>query len=83
MILENGNFKIFDYDPIKKKEERIQRILRKMKNRLSQQENLSLYASESWPGKFYGTAKVHKTSKNDTVDELPYGQLFLRFCLHL
>ena len=38
---------------------------------LSQQENLRLYPSGSCPGKFYGTAKVHKISENDTVDELP------------
>ena len=38
MILEKGNFKILDHDPTKKTEEKIQRILRKMKNRLSPQE---------------------------------------------
>ena len=54
-----------------KKQEKIQRILPKMKNRLSPQEYLRLYPSGSCPGKFYGTAKVHKISENDTVDELP------------
>ena len=54
-----------------KKQEKIQRILRKMKIRLSPQEYLRLYPSGSCPGKFYGTAKVHKISENDTVDELP------------
>ena len=54
-----------------KKQEKIQRILRKMKNRLSPQEYLRLYPSGSCPGKIYGTAKVRKISENDTVDELP------------
>ena len=71
MILENDNFKTLDRDPTKKPEEKIQRILWKMKNRLSPQEYLRLYPSGSCPGKFYGTAKVHKISENDTVDELP------------
>ena len=61
MILENGNFKMLDYNSTKKKnEEKIQQILLKIKNRLSQQEYLHLYPSGSCPGKFYGTAKVHK-----------------------
>ena len=42
-----------------------------MKNRLSPQEYLRLYPSGSCTDKFYGTAKVHKISENDTVDELP------------
>ena len=71
MILEKGNFKILDHDPTKKTEEKIQRILRKMKNRLPPQEYLRLYPSGSCPGKFYGTAKMHKIFENDTVDELP------------
>ena len=54
-----------------KTEKKIQRTLWKMKNRLSQQDNIRLWPSGSCPGKFYGTAKVHKRSWNDTVDELP------------
>ena len=42
-----------------------------MKNRLSQQEYLRLNQSGSCPGTFYGIAKVHKISENDTVDKLP------------
>ena len=71
MILEKDNFKTLDLDPTKKTEEKMQRISRKMKNRLSPQEYLRLYPSGSCPGKFYGTAKVDKISENDTVDELP------------
>ena len=32
---------------------------------------LRLYPNGSCPGKYYGTAKLHKISENDTVDELP------------
>ena len=59
-----------------KKQEKIQRILRKMKSRLSPQEYLRLYSSGSCPGKFYGTAKVHKISENGKVDELPVRPIF-------
>ena len=38
---------------------------------LLQQEYLRLYPSGFCPGKFHGTAKVHKISENDTVDKLP------------
>ena len=41
-----------------------------MKNTVSQREYLRLYPSGSCPSKFYGIAKVHKISENDTVDEL-------------
>ena len=68
MIVENDNFETLDHDPTKITEEKIQRILRKMKNRLSP---LRLYPSGSCPGKLYGTAKVHKISENNKVDELP------------
>ena len=71
MILEKDNFKTLDHEVTKKTKEKIQRILRKMKNRLSPQEYLCLCPSGCCPGKFYGTAKVHKISENDTVDELP------------
>ena len=71
MILEKDNFKTLDHEVTKKTKEKIQRILRKMKIRLSPQEYLCLYPSGSCPEKFYGTAKVHKISENDTVDELP------------
>ena len=65
MILENDRFKTLDHDPTKKTEEKIQPILRKMKNRLSRQKYLRLYTSGSCPGKFYGTAEVQKISEND------------------
>ena len=69
-ILKNDNFKILDHDSTEKPEQ-TEQILRKNKNISSQQEYIHLYPSRSYRGKFYGTAKVHKIFKNDTVDELP------------
>ena len=37
---------------------------------------ISKYPSGSCPGKFYGTAEVHKIFENDTVDELPIRPIF-------
>ena len=44
-----------------------------MKNekQITKQEYLRLYPSGSCPVKFCTTAKVHKISENDTVDEVP------------
>ena len=44
-----------------------------MKNRLSQQEYLSLNLSGTCPGKFYGIVKVRKISENGTVTNFQYG----------
>ena len=50
---------------------KIQRILRKIKSKFSEQEYKRLYPTGSSPGKFYGTAKMHKLSLNGKVDDLP------------
>ena len=76
MILENGNFKMVDYNSTKKNEEKIQQILLKIKNRLSQQEYLHLHPSGSCPGKFYRTAKVHKILQMTKLTNFQYSQLF-------
>ena len=49
----------------------MQRILRKIKSKVSEQEYKPLYPTGSRPGKFYGTAKMHKLSLNGKVDDLP------------
>ena len=46
-------------------------MLRKIKPNLTDQEYKRLYPSGSAPGKFYGTAKLHKISINDGLDKLP------------
>ena len=43
----------------------------KSSQNLTDQEYKRLYPSGSAPGKFYGTAKLHKISINDDVDKLP------------
>ena len=42
-----------------------------MKRRLTVQEYCQLYPTGSDPGRFYGTAKLHKLPANDTIEELP------------
>ena len=58
-------------DPTKKTEEKIRRVLRKIKRSLSTQEYSTIYPTGSCPGKFYGTSKVHKLSENGNIDQLP------------
>ena len=52
----------------------IQCTLRKMKSKLSTEQYKKLYPTVSNAGRFYGTAKVYKTVRNDKVDKLPYVQ---------
>ena len=77
MILENGNFKTLDFDLTKKTEEKIQRILRRIKNRISQYKYLRLYA-DLGPLSFMEQL-VHEISENDTVDELPIRSIVSNF----
>ena len=52
-------------------ENKIQRTLRKLKRRLSTQQYCQMYPTASFPGKIYGTAKLHKLPINGTVHDLP------------
>ena len=45
-----------------------------MKSKLSTEQYKKLYPTVSNAGRFYGTAKVYKTVRNDKVDKLPYVQ---------
>ena len=47
---------------------KIQIGLRKIKLKLPSNK---IYPTGSAPGEFYGTAKIHKLSPNDTINELP------------
>ena len=38
---------------------------------ITKQEYFKLYPSGSSPGKFYGTAKLHKIGKNGNINDLP------------
>ena len=57
--------------PTKLTEEIVQRIVRKIKSKITIQEYKRLYPSGSCPGKFYGTSKLHKIDPKGLVDDLP------------
>ena len=56
---------------MKTTERKVQNVLRKIKSTFSPNEYKQLYPTGSSPGKFYGTAKIHKLSQGDQVDKLP------------
>ena len=70
-LLQTNQFMKLNHDPTKPIEGKIQRILRKVKNRLSSKEYYLLYPTGSWPGKFYGTAKIHILPLNGFIENLP------------
>ena len=49
---------------------KIQKAVRKIKNKPSPKEYLNIYPTGSSPGKFYGTAKKHKLTPTGTTDDL-------------
>ena len=51
--------------------DKIQRVLRKIKSKVSEQEYNRLYPTGSCPGKFCETAKIHKFPLNGDVDDVP------------
>ena len=59
-ILTSDQFKVFENDPTKTLESKVQRVLRKMKHIADEKLCNRLYPTSSKPGSFYGTAKVHK-----------------------
>ena len=70
-LLENDRFAKINDDSMKRIESKIQRYVRKLKSKITEEEYSKLYPTGSNPGKFYGTAKIHKLSYNDTTDQLP------------
>ena len=56
---------------MKTTERKVQNVLRKIKSKFPPNEYKQLYPTGSSPGKFYGTAKIHKLSQGDQVDKLP------------
>ena len=65
-----GEVTKLDQDPTCYIENKVQRTLRKIKSTMPQNVYSKLYPSRSCPGKFYGTAKMHKLLTND-VNDLP------------
>ena len=72
-ILNTKQFFKLQKDPTKNIEMKIQKAVRKIKNKLSPKEYLNIYPTGSSPGKFYGTAKKHKLTPTGTIDDLPIG----------
>ena len=70
-LLSSNQFKHLPNVPIKSLETKVERTIRKIKSKLSAQEYKKLYPTRSWPGKFYGTAKIHKLPVNGGINELP------------
>ena len=62
-LLSAKQFTTLTNDPNKTLESKVQRNLRKMKSK-------KLYPTGSCPGKFYGTAKIHKVPVNGNIDDL-------------
>ena len=60
-------------DNTKNVEEAIQKTLFKVKNAIGEEEYQKIYPSGSNPGKFYGTAKIHKVKPEDEdkLEKLP------------
>ena len=69
-ILDTNQFTKISADRKKKTEEKIQRVLRKIKS-FSTQVYSTIYPTGSCPGKFYGTAKFHNLPENGNRDQLP------------
>ena len=61
-------------DPTATTERKVQQILRKIKQKLPNEVYQKLYPTGLSPGKFYGTAKIHKLQPNQGIDELPLDQ---------
>ena len=70
-LLNTHQFKKLTSDPTKKYEAKIQRQVRKIKSCLTTTQYRKIYPTGSNPGRFYGTAKVHKLKENDGVADLP------------
>ena len=58
-------------EPTYATERKIQRVVRKMKLKLPSSIYSKIYPTCSAPGKFYGTAEIHKLSPNNTINDLP------------
>ena len=70
-LLNTERFKRLTKDPTATTERKIQKVLRKIKSKFSEQEYKRLYPTGSAPTRFYGTAKLHKLKNDSTVDDLP------------
>ena len=68
--LDTENFVKQPTDNTKTIENKVQRMLHKIKKKLDKNTYERLYPSGSNPGRFYGTAKVHKLEPQDIEQTL-------------
>ena len=71
ILLNTSQFNKLTKDPTHAAERKMQRVVRKMKLKLPSNIYSKIHPTGSAPRKFYGTAKIHKLSLNDTINELP------------
>ena len=70
-LLQTNQFIKLNHDPTKSVEDKIQRISKKLKGRLSSKIYYQLYQTSSCPGKFYGPTKIRRLPPNGFKDNLP------------
>ena len=70
-LLDNDQFKCLDTDPTNKTEGEVQRLLRSIKSKIPEKVYKKVYPTGSRPGRFYGTAKLHKITNQQSVNDLP------------
>ena len=75
-ILNTNQFVKLNLDPTKTTERKVQNVLGKIESKFWSNEYKQLYSTGSSPGKFYGTAKIHKLSQGDQVEKLPIRPIF-------
>ena len=63
-------FQKLNLDLTKSIEEKVQRMVKKIKSKLTNQEYKRVYLSSSCLGKFYSTAKLQKIDSKGLVDDL-------------
>ena len=72
-LLETNQFEKLSVDNTKEVEEKVQKTLYGIKKAIGEDEYKKIYPSGSNPGRFYGTAKIHKVKTNDPdkLEKLP------------
>ena len=74
-ILNTEQFKKLNKDSTSTLENKVQRLVRKIKSKIPAQLYSKIYPTGSQPAKFYGTAKVHKVPEGGSLDQLPLRQI--------
>ena len=69
-LLNTSQFNKLTEDPTHATERKIQRVLPKINLKVPSNIYSKIYPTGSAPGKFYGTAKIHKLLPNGTINEL-------------